>query len=621
MNELKIGATLQNGKYRIEHVLGQGGFGITYLATQTTLGCKVAIKEFFFQDCCERHADDSRVSVITASKQELVDKFRRKFLKEARLLLAINHHNIVRVMDAFEENDTAYYAMEYIEGISLSQLISQKGRLTAAETLTITDSVGQALVYLHARNINHLDIKPANIMIENGTERVLLIDFGVSKQYDPETGQSTTTTPVGVSHGYAPLEQYNNGGIQTFSPQSDVYALGATMLKMLTGITPRNAVELSQQGGPTIAADIPVNFAAAIRAAMQPVKANRPQSVQQLLTILHDGPTDEEATVVGAIGNANGTSGAANGASNATNNGAAGAANGASGNGSNASRSANSKAKQMFIGIALALVFVGSIFYLGTDRNKTDTTDNIMAADSDTVAVDSVAIEEDTNVYTESFSQSIKGKMDKTSLSIEYPTSGPELLVQNIREWINESLGGKYNGDLSDGKALFNFYFGTLSREMTENSEYENYNQVTIKKLYENDKIATFVCESYFYGEGAAHGMSSTRGVTFRKSDGRKFTVSLLDGSYKYQSEIKAGLKKYFELSSDEELMGRLMLNKDAGSEIPFPQNDPWITAAGVVFCYSEYEIACYADGMPTFTIPESVIKKKSAATTQTFFE
>lgn len=606
MNELKIGATLQNGKYRIEHVLGQGGFGITYLATQTTLGCKVAIKEFFFQDCCERHADDSRVSVITASKQELVDKFRRKFLKEARLLLTINHHNIVRVMDAFEENDTAYYAMEYIEGISLSQLISQKGRLTAAETLTITDSVGQALVYLHARNINHLDIKPANIMIENGTERVLLIDFGVSKQYDPETGQSTTTTPVGVSHGYAPLEQYNNGGVQTFSPQSDVYALGATMLKMLTGITPRNAVELSQQGGPTIAADVPVNFAAAIRAAMQPVKANRPQSVQQLLTILHDGPTDEEATVVGAIGNTNGTSGAANGAS---------------GNDNKASRSANGKAKQMFIGLALALVFVGSIFYLGTDRNKTDTTDNIMAADSDTVAVDTVAVEEDTNVYTESFSQSIKGKMDKTSLSIEYPTSGPELLVQNIREWINESLGGKYNGDLSDGKALFNFYFGTLSREMTENSEYENYNQVTIKKLYENDKIATFICESYFYGEGAAHGMSSTRGVTFRKSDGRKFTASLLDGSYKYQSEIKTGLKKYFELSSDEDLMGRLMLNEDAGSEIPFPQNDPWITAAGVVFCYSEYEIACYADGMPTFTIPESVIKKKSAATTQTFFE
>ena len=119
MNELRSGAVLQGGKYRIERVLGQGGFGITYLATQTMLGCKVAIKEFFFSDCCERSNDRSRVSVITDSKKELVDKFRTKFLKEARLLLTINHSNIVRVMDAFEENDTAYYAMEFIDGISL----------------------------------------------------------------------------------------------------------------------------------------------------------------------------------------------------------------------------------------------------------------------------------------------------------------------------------------------------------------------------------------------------------------------------------------------------------------------------------------------------------------------
>ena len=101
MNELRSGAVLQGGKYRIERVLGQGGFGITYLATQTMLGCKVAIKEFFFSDCCERSNDRSRVSVITDSKKELVDKFRTKFLKEARLLLTINHSNIVRVMDAF----------------------------------------------------------------------------------------------------------------------------------------------------------------------------------------------------------------------------------------------------------------------------------------------------------------------------------------------------------------------------------------------------------------------------------------------------------------------------------------------------------------------------------------
>ena len=591
MNALKSGAVLQNGKYRIESVLGQGGFGITYLATQTMLGCTVAIKEFFFRDCCERNHDDSGVSVVTETKRSLVDKFKAKFLKEARMLLTINHHNIVRVMDAFEENGTAYYAMEYIEGTSLSQLIDSKGRLTPGETLAVVEPVAEALAYLHARSINHLDIKPANIMIENGTGRVLLIDFGVSKQYDPETGQSTTTTPVGVSHGYAPLEQYNNGGVNTFSPQSDIYALGATMLKMLTGTTPPNAVELSQQGGPDIPASVPRNMAAAIRAAMQPVKGNRPQTVQQFADILHNSGNGGSTTVLDGE-----------------------AVNGTDGTGKN-----KTTVLAVLACAVIAIAVAGWLFLGHGKSDKAGLAADTLAVDSDTVAMEQPAVE-DTNISTTTFANEVKGKEESTKLSVEYPVSGPDILLQNIREWISESLGGKYNGDLADGKALFDHYFGEMGREMTAD-EYEMYNQVTIKKVYENSKVVTFLYEGYAYAEGGAHGMQTTKGATFRKSDGRKFTAKLLDGSYKYQDEIKAGLKKYFEVSTDDALMEQLQLDDAAGGELPFPSTDPWITDRGVVFCYPPYEIACYAAGMPTFTLPASVIKAKSAATTATFFE
>ena len=584
MNELKTGSVLQNGKYRIESVLGQGGFGITYLATQTMLGCKVAIKEFFFRDCCERTPGASTVSVTTEAKRDLVDKFRKKFLKEARLLLTINHHNIVRVMDAFEENATAYYAMEFIDGTSLSQLISLKGQLTPQETMAIVDPVCQALAYLHSRSINHLDIKPSNIMVENATGRVMLIDFGVSKQYDPETGQSTTTTPVGVSHGFAPLEQYNNDGVSEFSPQSDIYAVGATMLAMLTGTTPQNAVELSQQGGPAIPDTLPHNMAVAIRAAMQPVKAARPQTIQHFLDILRNGTADDEATTIVTDG--------------------------------------GGSKRNVWIVVAVVLAVVAAVaFALFMHHGSVEP--SVGGADTDTIATDSmVATEPEVpELATTHFSQAVQGKLEKTSLDLEYPTDGPELLVQNIREWINETLGGKYKGDLADGKALFDHYFNAMKTEMTDDPNFEVYTQSKIRKLYEDTKVVTFIFESYAYGEGGAHGMETTKGVTFRKSDGRKFTASLLDSSSNFQSMIKTGLKKYFDVTTDDALMEQLQLDEYANGVIPLPETDPWITAEGVTFCYQPYEIACYAAGMPTFTIPTSEVKERSAATTQSFFE
>ena len=119
---LKNGAVLQGGRYRIEKLLGQGGFGITYMAIQSGLNRKVAIKEFFMKEHCNRDAETSHVSVPSIGSRELVERFKAKFIKEAQMISEYRHPNIVNIYDVFEENGTAYYVMEYHDGGSLSSL-------------------------------------------------------------------------------------------------------------------------------------------------------------------------------------------------------------------------------------------------------------------------------------------------------------------------------------------------------------------------------------------------------------------------------------------------------------------------------------------------------------------
>ena len=296
---LPEGAMLMDGKYRIVRKLGQGGFGITYLAEHVVLRKRVAIKEFFFQQFCERDDGTSHVTVPTVGNRELVEKFRRKFVKEAQLIASkLSHPSIVGVTDVFDENGTSYYVMDYIEGRSLSDIIKERGRIGEAEAIAIIDSVCRALAYVHSRNINHLDIKPGNIMVEAETGNVVLIDFGVAKQYDAATGEATTTTPVGRSHGYSPLEQYKVGGVSQFSPESDIYALGATLYKMLTGTTPPEAGDVAQDGLPPIPSDISASVRRAITAAMSTAKKDRPHTVAEFLGILHGKTAGGEETEV-----------------------------------------------------------------------------------------------------------------------------------------------------------------------------------------------------------------------------------------------------------------------------------------------------------------------------------
>ena len=298
MNALRSNSTLQGGKYRIIKKLGQGGFGITYLAENTMLEGKVAIKEFFFKEYCERNELTCHVTVPTSNNRDTVQRFKQKFIKEAKTIFRLNHPNIVRILDVFEENDTAYYVMEYIEGESLSDMVTRRGTIPFAEAIGYVKAAAEALMYIHSKKINHLDIKPGNLMKRNDDGEIVLIDFGVAKQYDLATSQGTTTTPVGISCGYSPTEQYRKNGVQTFSPQSDVYSLAATLFKLLTGNTPPEAMEIQDEGLPVAelqAKHIPSTVISAIAMAMKG-RHERTQSVELFIANLQK--TEDSFNVV-----------------------------------------------------------------------------------------------------------------------------------------------------------------------------------------------------------------------------------------------------------------------------------------------------------------------------------
>lgn len=246
MNEsttLRQGAFLHNNSYKIIRVLGQGGFGITYLAVHVRLNKQVAIKEFFPKALCNRDSATSQVRTAINANSDLVDRLRKKFLKEAEHIAKMDSPYIVKIVDVFEENHTAYYIMDYIEGMSLSDVVKIHGPLSTDRAIDYINKVGNALSYIHSKRVNHLDVKPANIMLRTSDDTPVLVDFGLSKQYDSE-GNETSTTPIGISHGFAPMEQYKDGGVKEFSPQTDLYALAATLYFLLTGIVPPQAPSL-----------------------------------------------------------------------------------------------------------------------------------------------------------------------------------------------------------------------------------------------------------------------------------------------------------------------------------------------------------------------------------------
>lgn len=287
--QLQPNILLQGGKYRIKKVLGQGGFGITYLGIQESLNRKVAIKEFFMKEYCGRNEVTSQITLGTEGSHELVERFRQKFIKEAQIIAGLNNAHIISIYDIFEENGTAYYVMEYVGCGSLKDKIENYGAIHDSEALLYIRQIADALKYLHDRKIMHLDIKPSNILLRD-TNEVVLIDFGISKRYD-DTGEQTSSTPIGISKGFAPLEQYKQGGVKTFSPATDIYSLGATLFYLLTGNQPPEASDVNEEGLPTLSNSISKCVVNIITKSMLSRRKERPQSIEEFLLLLEIGDT------------------------------------------------------------------------------------------------------------------------------------------------------------------------------------------------------------------------------------------------------------------------------------------------------------------------------------------
>lgn len=303
---LKPGAMLHGGKYRIEKVLGKGSFGITYLATakfpvQEELGMmmvegKVAIKEFFMSEVNFRKEDGNS---IEGSEGSVFLNYRNRFRKEAENLAKLSHPNIVNVSEVFDENNTSYYAMEFLDGLNLDDFIKQKGNLNEQDAIAVIKEIGQALQYMHSMRILHLDIKPKNIM-RRDDGKFYLIDFGLSKQFT-ENGEPESSTSIGLgTPGYSPLEQSEYKRDGTFPTTLDVYALAATLFKMLTGERPPEATVILNEGFPIDSLrkkGVSENTSNAIMKGMYPIKRQRLQTVGDFLYTLgcHN---DKEFTIV-----------------------------------------------------------------------------------------------------------------------------------------------------------------------------------------------------------------------------------------------------------------------------------------------------------------------------------
>lgn len=286
--ELKPGTLLQSGKYEIRNTLGNGGFGITYLAEHHMLNKLVCIKEFFPREYYNRDENSRSISLGSQGSARLMEAYRNKFIKEARTIARLQHPNVISIHDVFEENNTAYYVMEYIEGDSLSGIVRRNGPMDIVSAKEYIFKVASALDYIHSNNLLHLDIKPANIMVRRSDDHVVLIDFGLSKQYDNQ-GNQTSATPVGISPGYAPPEQYEEGAASNFSPATDIYALGATLYFLTTGMVPPTTSVVMDGGLEDLVKHFPYELRNAITTAMQPSRRRRPANIKAFLSLFDDG--------------------------------------------------------------------------------------------------------------------------------------------------------------------------------------------------------------------------------------------------------------------------------------------------------------------------------------------
>jgi serine/threonine protein kinase len=292
---LPIGTKLQAGKYVIESVLGQGGFGITYKAKNAALGIPVVVKEYHPQGASRTGSSMRPPGTLTAMEFK---EARARFADEARVVaqLTLNdpNPNIVRVYDVFTENDTEYYTMEFLDGKPLSKLVEKQGPFPEADVLTIATQLVNALSEVHAAGLLHRDIKPDNIMMV--ARGAVLIDFGSARAIAASGRQSIIVTP-----GYAPLEQYASEAKR--GPFTDVYALGGTLYYALTGQEPVPATDrasgVKQPTAREVNSRISKGLSDSIDRAMRMKIDERPQTATAFLADLQKSVGKLPASTIG----------------------------------------------------------------------------------------------------------------------------------------------------------------------------------------------------------------------------------------------------------------------------------------------------------------------------------
>ena len=296
--------TLLHGRFHLGKVIGYGGFGITYLACDSKLEKKVAIKEFFPQGIATRISVYSKnVTLLTEENRGSFDDWRRRFINEARILASFSGDpHIVSVSDIFEENNTIYMVMDFIEGETLENYLRENGELTFLQAYEMLRPLMASLGKIHAKGLMHRDISPSNIMLTR-ENNVILLDFGAARTYDTDGDLSRT---VILKPGYAPIEQYIRHGEQ--GPWSDVYAFCATLYRAVTGTVPPNSFE--RAGGKKEAqliepskngAVITPREEAALLKGLEIYHENRPSSMGELQALFDDAIKGDRGAQAGKI--------------------------------------------------------------------------------------------------------------------------------------------------------------------------------------------------------------------------------------------------------------------------------------------------------------------------------
>jgi serine/threonine protein kinase len=278
---LPVGTKLQGALYSIGRVLGQGGFGITYLGSDSGLKRPVAIKEFFPQvQGCSRMGMTVHPGGMISPADYRNEK--DKFLAEGRRLARFQHPGIVKVFSLFEENNTAYMVMELLKGRTLLKMVEEDGPLDEREAVAYITQIAEALDVVHGSEILHRDVKPENVIIKDDG-RAALVDFGTAREFAAGKTRRMTTS---LTPGYAPLEQY--GLRARFGVFTDIYALGATLYHLITGEMPIQATDratgVELQSPRRVNPAVSPHISDAVMWALEMKVDARPQSVRDFLT-------------------------------------------------------------------------------------------------------------------------------------------------------------------------------------------------------------------------------------------------------------------------------------------------------------------------------------------------